>query len=404
MIQKRLLLSVIGIAAVASSLGPDLAAAQTRAEVIAKEQADKASTARPYEPNRAEEIFQRLEDGGFFLFGTGRGFYPAFGSVYPGGGFALGAGYGRFIGDYSTVSVRGLYSIANYKRIEATVNSPGHAAGRVDVKATAGWLDATRVPYFGLGQATPRGDRTSFRLTETYAEGGLLYRPTRSVHLRGAAGYETYDEKSGGGASPSIEERFTPETAPHLGEDPAFLQGTASAALLWLASPGYSRSGGLVRFSFQGFNPVSGAKRSFGLTRTEIVQHVPILRETWVISLRARTDSITGRVEDAPYFLLPSLGGGSTLRGYVTTRFRDRHTLLFSGEWRWFPNRLGLDMALFADAGSVASRRPDLSITHMKTEVGLGIRFHAPTVTALRIELARGQEGWRLIFAGSAPF
>ena len=54
-----------------------------------------------------------------------------------------------------------------------------------------------------------------------------------------------------------------------------------------------------------------------------------------------------------PYFLLPSLGSGSTLRGYSSWRFRDRHSLLMSGEFRWIPNRLGLDMAMFYDTGKV---------------------------------------------------
>ena len=63
-----------------------------------------------------------------------------------------------------------------------------------------------------------------------------------------------------------------------------------------------------------------------------------------------------------PYFLLPSLGSGSTLRGYSSWRFRDRHSLLVSGEWRWIPNRMGLDMALFYDAGMVANRLEAIAI------------------------------------------
>jgi len=105
-----------------------------------------------------------------------------------------------------------------------------------------------------------------------------------------------------------------------------------------------------------------------------------------------------------PYFLLPSLGSGSTLRAYTSWRFRDRHSMLFSGEWRWIPNRLGLDMALFYDAGMVANQLEGLSAGQFITDFGVGFRFHSPVTTPLRIELAKGREGMNLVFAGSASF
>jgi outer membrane protein assembly factor BamA len=138
--------------------------------------------------------------------------------------------------------------------------------------------------------------------------------------------------------------------------------------------------------------------------RTEIVQHVPILRETWVLSLRARTESIVRESDVVPYFLMPYLGSGSTLRGYTTGRFRDRHSLLLNSELRWFPNRAGLDMALFFDAGDVANTRGAWTLDGMKTDYGIGVRLHGPLATVLRVDLARGSEGWRTVFAAAAPF
>jgi hypothetical protein len=40
----------------------------------------------------------------------------------------------------------------------------------------------------------------------------------------------------------------------------------------------------------------------------------------------------------------------------------------------------------------------------MKSNVGIGARFHTPVATPLRIELARGREGLRLVFTGGAAF
>ena len=102
--------------------------------------------------------------------------------------------------------------------------------------------------------------------------------------------------------------------------------------------------------------------------------------------------------------MLPSLGSGSTLRGYSSWRFRDRHAVMTSAEFRWIPSRLALDLAIFYDAGTVAPRFDQLSIGSFVSDVGIGARFHGPISTPLRIELARGQEGMRLVFAASAAF
>ena len=107
---------------------------------------------------------------------------------------------------------------------------------------------------------------------------------------------------------------------------------------------------------------------------------------------------------NTPYFLLPSLGSGSTLRAYQTDRFRDRQSILLSGEWRWIPSRLALDVALFVDAGNVGATWKTVTSGAMKTDYGIGVRIHTPSATALRIDLARGAEGMRLVLASSTPF
>jgi outer membrane translocation and assembly module TamA len=78
--------------------------------------------------------------------------------------------------------------------------------------------------------------------------------------------------------------------------------------------------------------------------------------------------------------------------------------MLLTGEWRWIPSRLAIDMALFVDAGRVGPTWNDVSSGTLKTDYGVGVRFHAPAATALRIDLARGAEGMRIVFTSSAPF
>jgi hypothetical protein len=166
---------------------------------------------------------------------------------------------------------------------------------------------------------------------------------------------------------------------------------------------GYARHGGLYQVGLHRYADRDDTY-SFDRFDAEVVQHIPILRETWVVSLRSRLQTTLGDDDQVPYFLLPALGSGSTLRGYSSWRFRDRHALLLSGEWRWIPNRLALDMALFYDTGMVAPRLGAIALDHFVSDVGIGVRFHAPARTPLRIELAKGSEGVKLVFSASAAF
>ena len=101
--------------------------------------------------------------------------------------------------------------------------------------------------------------------------------------------------------------------------------------------------------------------------------------------------------------MMPYLGSGSALRGFANRRFTDRNRVLLSGEYRWRPSRY-IDMALFMDAGQVAGDRRDFDFNRFDVAWGIGARFHGPNFNALRIEVARGREGIRLIFSGSQPF
>ena len=90
-------------------------------------------------------------------------------------------------------------------------------------------------------------------------------------------------------------------------------------------------------------------------------------------------------------------------RAYGSWRLRDLNSLLLQGEWRASVNRF-LEMALFYDAGTVAPRRQDLSLSGMKSDYGIGFRFHGAISTPLRIELAKGNEGMVLNFSASQVF
>jgi hypothetical protein len=379
---------------------PNPAAAQdTREEVIAAAQAAKESATPPDTESKAEHIADLV---GGVLTPKAHSFFPYFDSVYSGGGFTLGAGYGWLFGDHSNAAIRGLYSIKNYKLIEAVTTSSQHLDGKLTVGARVGWRDAPEAAFYGLGMETTLDDRANFNLREGYGDATATLWPSGWTMLAGSVGVEGYTIKSGKGDEPSIEEAFTPAAAPGLGTNPTYVHSQATAAIDWRTSPGYSRKGGYYGLTLHDYSNTNGVY-DFNRLDATLIQHVPVLRETWVLSFRGDMKTTLGD-DLVPYFLLPSLGSGSTLRAYHSWRFRDRHSLLMSGEFRWIPSRLGMDMAIFYDAGKVASRREDLNFVGLEHDWGVGMRLHGPTQTPLRIEVSRGSEGWHLTFSGAAAF
>jgi len=259
------------------------------------------------------------------------------------------------------------------------------------------------VAYYGLGMQSKPEDRTNFRFQETYADGSAVYRPVRWLPFKGTVSYENWNTKEGKGSDPSIETRYTAQTAPGLGADPSYIHSKASVGIDWRTSPGYSRRGGLYEVTFHDYHNTNGGLYSFQKLDAEAIQYIPLLRETWVLAGRAKMETMLNDNSLVPYFMLPSLGSGSTLRAYSSYRFRDRHSLLTNAEFRWLP-AAALDMAFFYDGGKVASRRDQLDFKGWKSNVGIGARFHGPNMTPLRIDLAVGNEGWRLVISGGPVF
>ena len=384
------------------ALAPAHASGQdTRAAEIADLQAAKAKAVQPYEPSRAERLATGLKKR---LFESPDGFFPFFDSVYSGGGFTLGAGYRQYYGDRTFWYTRGLFSAKAYKLIEVATESPGMSQGRLDLRAVVGWRDATQVAFYGVGGDTSPDAQSNFRMKQGYVGGALRARGPAHTRVDVGLQYEDYSLEDGTGSSPTVDDVFTPTTAPGLGVSPTYLHLVTTGAIDWRQpGAGYARRGGLYALSYEGYFDRDDT-HSFDTVQGEIVQHVPILRETWVLSFRGAARTTLDDEDQVPYFLLPSLGSGSTLRAYPSWRFRDRHSLLMSGEFRWIPSRMFLDIALFYDAGKVTSRRADLDFSNLTGNWGIGVRFHGPVATPLRIEFARGREGTNIVFSGAAAF
>lgn len=376
--------------------------ATSRAEAIAAEQVKKSGELTPDIGNKAEQAFERIEQT--FLSNT-LNFHPFFDSAYAGGGFTLGAGYRRYVSSYNTIDLRGSITFSGYKRIEAAFLAPRLFNRHAVLQAVGGWREATQVGFFGIGTpATSPDDRTNYSFQQPYAGATLEYRPWRNaVRFDAGLDYSQWKQGSGGGSVPSVEDVYTPATLPGLGSSPTYVHTGLGAALDTRVSPGYSRKGGYYGVAVENYAD-NDSRYGFEQVNYEAIQHIPILRDAWVLSLHARVQTTyTSDNDVVPFYMLPALGGGSSLRGFTSWRFRDRQSLLLQAEWRILANQF-MDMAVFYDAGKVVARTSDIDLDGLKKDYGLGFRIHSPLATPLRIEFAKSNEGLQLVFAASASF
>jgi hypothetical protein len=377
-------------------------AQDSREAEIARAKAEKAKGLRPYVPSKAEKLIDRAED---LLLSGQLHWYPFFDSAYAGGGFTLGAGYRRYVSAYNTVDLRGSITFSGYKRIEAEFLAPRLFNRRGLVSVIGGWREATQVGFYGIGtSSTSKDSRANYSFTQPYVSGRLEVWPTRKWFVVGGGlEYSKWDQGSGSGADPSVEEVYTPDTLVGLGASPTYLHVQGSGAFDWRTAAGYSRRGGAYGITVHDFVDHDG---DFGFRKVDYdaVQHIPVLRDAWVLSLHGRIETtFVSDDEQMPFFMLPALGGGSTLRGFASWRFRDRNSLLLQAEWRVLANRF-LDTALFYDAGKVMATPKGISWEGLKSDFGLGFRFHGPIATPLRVELARSNEGLVIVFSSKAAF
>lgn len=110
---------------------------------------------------------------------------------------------------------------------------------------------------------------------------------------------------------------------------------------------------------------------------------------------------------DLPFWILPSLGGSYTLRGYGPNRFTDEASVHASAEYRFWlvPRGVGLPgqvrierigAALFFDAGTVAESAVDLPDEDLLWSAGVGIRMTFDRQALFRIDYGWSDEGSNL--------
>jgi hypothetical protein len=362
----------------------------SRAEEHAQAQQEKARALSPEKSAWLERQLLSIERAGGF--GVARGWLLTVGDIKRGSGIGLGPAYGKTFMSGVVVQAKVVYSIRNFKVAQVSLLSPPLAGDRLTFKGRVRWQDAPKLSFYGLAPGSTES-RTFYSEKAAEVSSDVLFRPVRILRFGAGAGVERFDTGIAHSAVPSLSYLF--DGVPGVSADPDYVHARASAAIDSRDGEGYSRRGSLLRATLHDYRQQNSGPYSFQRVDGAAEQYVPILHGNWVLylSLRASTTSATSG-HAVPFFLMPDVGGHD-LRGFGNYRFRDRHSMLATAEYRWYAQEF-LEGAIFFDAGKAVPERRALDFKELNSSVGVGIRLHTAQ-SALRLEVARGREGSRLI-------
>jgi hypothetical protein len=322
-------------------------------------------------------------------------------TIVDGSGIAGGGAYRReFTNDHTSFDLMGMASIRGYYLVQAGFTYTLPADRRVALLAAVRHESFPEEDFYGLGRDTLEREHTAYWRQGVDTIAAVTFSPADSFHVTGTAGLVDARVLSGRqGGVPTIEDRFNATGAPglQLRTWSDFLHVGAGVDIDRTDNPIFPR-GGRYRGSFTIYKALDDAIGRFTRVDIDLRHYQPIPHtERHVVAVRALLSSISSQDGAAvPFYFLPRLGGGTTLRSYGTSRLTDRNALAFNTEYRW----LMLDrvqLIALIDLGDVAPTFTALRPSKFHSSIGTGMRYHIAGTFLAGLDAAHGHEGWTFI-------
>ncbi len=327
------------------------------------------------------------------------GFQPLMGASLQEGGLAGGVQYGRehLWNRPINVRVNGRWSIRNFRKFEFQSELPRVFRNRFFINFRAAQRNYPKKEFYGIGRNSTISDPAIFRLsstdgsatfgvlplssTELGISGGLL---TAAATLRNECGFPSVEHACRQQARYRYFEAFINSDMRDQNVDPT--------------------SGGYYRLVWTYFDQTGAHGSDFHHYSAEVRRYFPVFDAGRVLALRAMTSlTSAGRNKQIPFFMMGTLGGSESLRGFPNARFRDANFLLLNAEYRWALMTY-IHAVVFADAGNVFSAPGRVRLAGLESSYGFGVRLKTPKGPFLRIEYGLSNENRRLHVVFSPSF
>ena len=273
-------------------------------------------------------------------------------------------------------------------------DKPAALPGRLHLDA--GLRKEPKESYFGVGQETPKNDRTSFFQEDLHAGLRWEHQINRSLKGQAAIGYHSVDIGAGqSSTAPEIGIAYTPVTLPGLDQRVHFIESSVGVRREVVDVRGSPTRGNRTRLLLA-YHRALDEKFSHLRINAVSEQFVELFyRRT--ASLRVGMDWRHAPGDDrVPFYNLAYLGGIENLRGYTRGRFRDRGTLFASVTYK-YPVWSLVDGTLFYESGRAFHALDELELGGWASSMGAGLRVWVPGGLVFEQLVAHSEEELRLL-------
>ena len=379
---------------------PPIPSPQTTAESKADQAADGSGQTTD-QPTAVRKVQSFIESNPIVQRLKRDGVYPRIGGLSPGSGLAGGAGYRRHL-NWAYIDVSAAISTKAYRGIDVQarwIDTP-----RFQLANLLTFRNNTQDDFYGLGNDTTDATRVDYGIRSTDFGGRGSVRVIRGLRLGADIGYFIPAVRHGRDESlRSIAQTFNDVTAPGLARQANFEHHSVFAVVDARDAEGFPRRGGLYRAAYAIWNDRSFDEydfRRFDITGSQFFS-VPTGS---VVALRLALSYANNAPGDrVPFYLLPYIGGGDTVRSFREFRFRDENAGVFNVELRHKIHSMAY-VAGFVDFGKVAHDWQDITPTDLKKAYGVGLRGGTDAKTYFRLDVAYGDGGTRVFLKLTPSF
>jgi surface antigen Omp85-like protein len=433
-LRARAFLFLFLAAAVAASpaAGGEDAVPETRAEQWTRLRREKA--ARPAAPHpgflqRQLLALEKAERPSLFAFNL-EGVYPRVLNIASGSELAGGVRLWRPDMGASLIDLHAsaFYSIRGYEYYDLQVGRMAHRGAGFPARSTSGddvyeMGDVPRVDtgravlygsaryrhypqtaFYGLGSDSQPDGRTNFLNQDALYEVVTGYQGPRGVATVSAGLMQAFVGPGTDDEVPSIRVLYDDQSAPGLDRQPDFVHLAARLLLDRRDEPGNPHRGGMIALAAARFDERGGDEFVFNRISGDARAYASLGSRQRVLAVRALASADRpASGARVPFYLQEGLGGGHTLRGFRTFRFRGEKVILFQAEYRWeaWP---ALEFALFADAGRAYGHGEAFALRDLETDYGFGVRLKTHQGVVARFDIGRSDEITRYLFRFSPSF
>lgn len=416
-----------------ASPGPEALESETRVEEWTRRRSAQEDRLEPYRAGLIERSLLAIEkaERPTVLELNYRGFYPRIQGIASGSRNALGVRFWQPDLDGTRLSVHGsaFYSWNRYQFYDLQVGRIPHrrhafpprsvkgddiyelgqlgrpGASRLILYGSLRYDESTQMSFFGLGPDSQREAESSYRLRDSSFELVTGYQLGRRFAALLRPGYLTSTALPGTREDvPSTGQVFDEATAPGLTRPLDYWYLTGQLFFDGRDAPGNPRRGGMVALQYSEYEDRHGDGFAFARLGVDARAYVPLGSPQRVLALRGYFANENARNGgQVPFYRQEFLGGSHTLRGYADFRFRGTDLLLLQAEYRWEPTP-AVELALFVDAGQVASDPSQLDLSGLPRDFGFGIRGKSFKAVLMRLDVAWSEEGTRVYLRFSQGF